>query len=400
MWLYSSYCMKKKYFVAAITATTFAILFFAAPGVHAVLETNLQDITVPKGKVIEKMFWAYGKDVQLNGTFEDDVIVTAQKITVNGTIKGDLIAMSTADIIINGSVHGNVRGAVGGTILINNVVGKNITLIARHLILAQGGAVEGSMYYIGQNMELKGNIQGEIGGASDTAVIDGEIGGGVRLTTELLTLGKNAIIDGDLHYDAPQTVTIQDGAVVNGGVFYTFHEVQRHKGVFKSLLTFWKIVFFFGALAVGLVLIWLYGYVLHDVNEELIKNPYKCLLYGFLLCAALPVAAVVLVLSIIGVPLGILFMLMWGIGMYIAWIFSGIAVGEYLGRVVASRTQKDAKSSKKQSAIMSLVAGMALIHILSALPYVGLVVSFLAVIWGMGGLWIVKTRLLKNLRHP
>ena len=150
----------------------------------------------------------------------------------------------------------------------------------------------------------------------------------------------------------------------------------------------------------GLVLIWLYGYVLHDVNEELIKNPYKCLLYGFLLCAALPVAAVVLVLSIIGVPLGILFMLMWGIGMYIAWIFAGIAVGEYLGRVVASRTQKDAKSSKKQSAIMSLVAGMALIHILSALPYVGLVVSFLAVIWGMGGLWIVKTRLLKNLRHP
>lgn len=391
--------MKKKCFVAAITATTLAILLFFAPSARAGLEMNLDDITVPKGKVIEKIFWAYGKDVQLNGTFEDDVIVTAQKITVNGAIKGDLIAMSTADIIINGSVEGNVRGAAGKTILINNTIGKNITLIAKHLILAQGGSVEGSIYYIGQNMELKGNIQGEVGGASDAVVIDGEIGEGVRLTTDLLTLGKNAVIDGDLHYDAPQKVTIQDGAVVNGGVFYTFHEVQTHKGVFRNLFTFWKIVFFFGAIAVGLVLIWLYGSLLHEVNEELIKNPYKCLFYGFLIYVALPSAAIVLVLTIIGVPLSILLMLMWGIGMYIAWIVAGIAAGEYIGSMVSSRTRNNEKALKKQSAIMSLVMGMVLIHSLSALPYVGLVVSFLAVIWGMGGLWIVKARLLKRLRQ-
>ncbi|MGE5205809.1 MAG: hypothetical protein ACM3PW_09345, partial [Chlamydiota bacterium] len=99
---------------------------------------------------------------------------------------------------------------------------------------------------------------------------------------------------------------------------------------------------------------------------------------GFAVLVAIPVAAVLAGITVVGLPLAIMTLLFYGIGLYLAKIF----VGVFLGRLVL---QTD--SAGRGQMIAALIVGLALLTIAFQIPYaVGVVIRFVTVCFGLGAL--------------
>ena len=100
---------------------------------------------------------------------------------------------------------------------------------------------------------------------------------------------------------------------------------------------------------------------------------------GFITLVTVPVAFIILAVTIIGLPVALLSLALWGAGIYL----SKIVVAEFVGRSIL----------KTRSAI-SLLAGLVLVVVAVNLPWIGGLINFLLILLGLGALAvsIYKTR--------
>jgi cytoskeletal protein CcmA (bactofilin family) len=127
---------------------------------------------------------------------DDDLIVSAQFIEVNGTVTGDLVATGTI-IIINGSVGGSaivaaqsveVRGAIDGSLYGT----------AYSLLLGEGAAVNRNVLFGGFSAATQAGseVGRDLHVAGYQMLHDGRIGGDLNVSTVALQL--NGAVGGDV----------------------------------------------------------------------------------------------------------------------------------------------------------------------------------------------------------
>ncbi|MBN2550081.1 MAG: polymer-forming cytoskeletal protein [Anaerolineales bacterium] len=78
-------------------------------------------------------------NVPAGTTIDDDLFISADKITVDGTVNGDLF-LNSNQAVVNGTVNGN--------------------LIVNSALLTINGVVNGSLIYAGQSAQIQGEING------------------------------------------------------------------------------------------------------------------------------------------------------------------------------------------------------------------------------------------------
>src|SRR5689334_24413321 len=95
--------------------TLLAILTLAvATPVMAFEGRSGDDIVIKADEVINDDLYVTAQNFTLDGTVNGDVFVMGETITINGTVDGDLFAGGQT-IVINGTVTGDVR--IGGAAL-------------------------------------------------------------------------------------------------------------------------------------------------------------------------------------------------------------------------------------------------------------------------------------------
>ena len=97
---------------------------------------------------------------------------------------------------------------------------------------------------------------------------------------------------------------------------------------------------------------------------------------------AVPVVAVILCVTLVGIGLGIASLLLYLIGLYSGQCFVGVWLGEkMLGAGVGTSTL-----------IGRLALGLLVIRILRLIPYAGGLIMLLVTIWGFGALIVALYR--------
>ncbi|MEA2265164.1 MAG: hypothetical protein QOE27_747, partial [Solirubrobacteraceae bacterium] len=99
---------------------------------------------------------------------------------------------------------------------------------------------------------------------------------------------------------------------------------------------------------------------------------------GILLFILLPILAVVLLVTVVGTPLGIGLLLALGPLYAIAYIASAIVLGSRI--------------RKAGGVIGGFVIGMLVLRVIALIPILGGLVSLLAVIFGLGSLFVALRR--------
>lgn len=370
----------------------FATLFLIPLTVVAA-DTAAKNLTVEESVVINDNYVQAGKMLEIDGTINGDVIVAAQSLVINGTVAGDVIAAAQS-IRISGNVAGNLRLAASN-IEIEGTVGKNATVFANTIEFREGSSVGWSVQSFGNTLHLKGDIAGKLhfygaSAAIDTATVGSDAVFHLDPDGELTVEGPSTI-GGNLVYHSSLEASIADDVLVAG-------DVERHTPVVKSeglreffgtTAFFMKIIGIFGVLVVGLVLVSMAPKTTQSVVSAMRQRTLSNIGLGTLLLFVIPIVGVLLLCTVIGIPLGIIVLLLYGIALYVTHVFAGLLVGTWVFE----------KLFRMPGAplLWQFVVGTLLFTLLSWLPFIGWLIVLFATVCALGAIFKVKREVLKTV---
>ena len=99
--------------------------------------------------------------------------------------------------------------------------------------------------------------------------------------------------------------------------------------------------------------------------------------WGALILFVTPIAAIVTCITIIGIPVGLIALALWGIAIYLAQI----PVGLFIGRLIIGRS-RDVEG--KAIMVAALALGLVILKLLRLIPYLGFFIGVAVVLFGLG----------------
>jgi hypothetical protein len=335
--------------------------------------------------------WQTRQQINIKKPVDGEAVLLGESIIIEQGILEDLIAVGR-NITISGPVGQDLRAA-SENIFINSQINGNATIwSAARATIDKAGEIRGNLRVWSQILEIQGEVLEDVKFSGSVVKITGQIGGNVNLGKIVdLKIGPNTRIGGDLKYKAKKTFDIPRDAVAGKINYQPVNKASI--SIWRQINWFWQIVWFFAALAVGLILINSASPQIKKINVLMVKNPGKSLLLGLVFSFILPIIAMLLMVTLIGIPLGISIFGLWLLLLYIA----PILVAFILGKLIVYSFAKDKKIIKKTSMIWFMMIGLLGLKLLFLTPWFGGIIKLLTIFWGFGGvMFLFKSKFLND----
>lgn len=370
--------IKKAVGVLSLVLITFLIA--VSPVSAAIFKTG-QNMTLDS-PVADNDLYISGGTVSVNKKVDGDVIAIGGMVRIDGEVTGDVIAAGGM-VIINGDVGDDVR--VGGVnVTINGRVDGDVIAGGGNLVVGKESIIGGSLIVNTGNAHLSGDVEKSLLGSTANLVLEGRVGQDVKVETESLALTSSAKIVGDLNYKSRREANIASGAQVLGKTVRTkpkLPPIKPSRVTLLDVLTGRLTAFFVGL--VSLIIVTLIVVVLipkksQEIAETVQKTPWVSLGLGLILLLVVPLASVIIGMTLIGLPLAFILMAFFAVGVYLSKVFVGILVGQQIIKVVGQ--------SGRAPLLWSALLGVVLIAIVAALPLVGFLTRLMCTVFGLGAI--------------
>lgn len=331
--------------------------------------------------------------------FASDHVAAGRTVTVTQPVAGDLMAAggqvnSTAEVggsalLAGGQVQagGLVKDNLylaGGQLTVNGQVGRNARVAGGKIEFTAPSEVAGNLSVGGGEVTLKGRVNGYVMAGAGELLIDGTVGGDVEARAGEITLGPNARIAGKLHYASNNELKRDPAAQVQGEVKrLNDEEVWPMQGgeMGRHAAGGGHWVWTVGLMVVAAVL----ASALPAWADRMAvtwrsRFPFS-LLMGFVLLVCVPAAVILLLVTLIGVPLGLMTMAAYPVLLMLGYVSSGVALGLW-----AAARYRPAWTQATWGRVGAAMLGMLAIAVLARIPWLGGLVVLAALLAGMGAL--------------
>jgi cytoskeletal protein CcmA (bactofilin family) len=361
-----------------------ALLVLAGPGAALAAEVrNGTAAEVAPGETLDDDLFASGQTVTVAGRVTGDAYATGQTVVVTGVIDGDLLA-AAQQVVVDGTVNGNVRAA-GAVITVNGHVGHSVTGLAQQVNIGSSGRVDGSLVAAGETVSAFGPVGRGITAGAGTLQLGGPVGGTVQAWANTLSVAPSASIAGDLEYRSEHQADIPSGTVAGRVQFDQIQPEQRQAPVLNGLFDFGGLIWLFGSAILGAVAIILAPRASARAVELGRQRPLQSFGIGLLALFGVPIAALLVGVTLVGIPLALAVAALYWVGLLLAWPVLGLLVGMELAQRV--------RRGEPLPVLGALVVGLIVLHLVTHLPIVGGLVVFLGLAFGLG-------LIVQSLRHP
>lgn len=242
-------------------------------------------------------------------------------------------------------------------------------------VLVDRGETSKDVYVADGDVTVRGTVDGDVVVADGDVTVRGHITGDIVTLAGRATLGRRAVVDGDVSY-ADKKPAVATGAQVGGEVkkfepddIGTAVEIGIWIAVTVSMLV------------LGLLLLLLFPKAADAVGRAAKARTLVAIFVGLAAFLLIPALGVVSLITVVGIPLGIGLLLVW-LPLYgLAYTASAFVVGRLI--------------MKKGSRMLAFVVGLVLLRGLALVPFLGELVWFLATILGLGALLTAALRARK-----
>lgn len=341
-------------------------------------------VTLGSDKTVDEDYFATGDTVEIHGTVNGDLYAAARKVIVEGIINGDVI-VTAGTVNISGKVSQDARIA-GGKITITGNIRRNVSVAGGYVEILGPAGVGGSILAFGGELILSAPVGGNVKAAAGEMLISDTIDGDVEAAAGKIRLTPEAQINGDLTYSSEEEISLEPGAVISGTVTRKdssgFFDISAEKMsvVFFGTYIFTALVNFFSTLLIGLILLYLCPEFMKRTVEILREKTLSSAGAGFLAVILTPIIIISLMLTILGIPLALILT-----GIYIIYLYvSRVFVIHWAGHLVLK------KSGKESSSGWVFFTGLIVFTVLSVIPVIGGIITFLATVFGLGSLLLSK----------
>lgn len=356
-----------KFFVLAVIVTMFAPTL----ALGATIKTG-DEVSIKKGNDIQDDLYIAGNNISVDSIIFGDLVTAGGNVIISENVSEDITAVG-GTITILGNSSGDVR-VLGGNILINGDVADDLIVIGGSVTVSPDVSIGGDLIVTGGQASIDGNVVGNVKITGGTATIGGHINGNVKASVdESLTINKGAIIDGNLEYGAKKSdaLKIEDGAVVTGQTIFKEISTAKKEGAKNFIMATIGIAIILKLITliiVALVLTWLFKNFSNSVIKEAIKNPLQMLGKGFVTLVIVPIASILLMVTLFGAPLGIAALLFYGVLVILSCVYAGVLVGVWAN-------QKINKSDHSAITWKNVIGGIVLLLIVKAIPFIGWIIG-------------------------
>ena len=360
----------------SLTALIVMCLFTSAAEASSVIRTG-NDVSVSEDQVVEGDFYSAAGTVNLSGVILEDAVVAGIKITVNGEIKQNAFFVG-ANVDVHGSVGDDLR-VVGAEVVIAEPVVGDLFVFGGFVEILSTATIGGDVILYTQEAVVKGVVGGNIIGAVGNLKVDANVKGDIDVTVNKLTLGERANVEGSITYVSSQLLdraleaTTAKDPIRNDPIIS-----KDQSGHYSWLLA--TFVLLFSTLAWYLVSRPSLNII---VKRAVVKSP-RPLLLGTVTIIVLPIAAGVLIISVIGSVVGAV--LLFAYALLIALSLIGLVA--VLGKFFMFAFSKE----EKETSLISLLTGVVGLILLSMLPVIGVVILVLLFLLTLGAMVDVLLR--------
>jgi cytoskeletal protein CcmA (bactofilin family) len=328
-------------------------------------------------------YYAASNQIRISIPVDGDVVIAGRVLDIDGEIAGDILAAGWR-VSVRKPVSDDVRIA-GAEVSVNAPVDGDVTLAGGDVTLGSDARVMGRAWLTGGTVRANGVFERELQIAGGTVQIAGEVRKPLTVIAETLEIQPTARILGPLTYKSPREARIMTGASIAGPITFTRIETEEARRA-HSLAGVSSLLFVIHLVIAGLLFLLLLPRFVTAGVETLRAQPWRSLLLGFTLLVTVPIAALILVVTVLGAPVGVSL-----VALYLVALLLGILTTAYCIGEVEAGWLKIARppGARRQAAV--LIAGVVTLALLRAIA--GGLVVFVAILFGLGALalWTYRT---------
>jgi hypothetical protein len=245
-----------------------------------------------------------------------------------------------------------------------------LVILSGRIDIPKGQQVPGIVIFSG-SLTVEGTVNGPITAFGAPVTISGRVYGNVLAFKGPLKLLDGAVVTGDVR--SRNGPLIESGATAKG----ITGEIASNFGWIWRVLS-WLAVSL-SLLVFGLLLLWLAGGTANGISRIGRSSIGACLGWGALVFFGLPLVALIINLTVVGLPLGLGVLAALGLisstgYCAAAWILGRWIIGESRGRVVA------------------FLIGWAILRVVAFIPIIHIFIFIAAAIYGLGALLVTIRR--------
>lgn len=230
-------------------------------------------------------------------------------------------------------------------------------------VLVDRDETAGDVVVVDGDVIIRGEVTGDVIVFDGDITIRGSVAGDVVAFSGLATLGQRGRVAGDLVYRDEQPVQTP-GSQVAGEV----KEIEFGDVSIVGAIALW-VGFTVSLLVLGLVLLLIAPKAADAIARTAKAKALIAALVGLLAFFLIPVVAILACVTVVGLPLGIVLLLL----VVPLYAISYLAAALVVGRLIL-----------KKARVLAFVAGLVILQLLTLIPVAGPLVGFLATAFGLG----------------
>jgi hypothetical protein len=279
-----------------------------------------------------------------------------------------------------GAISASPASAVDGN---DELTDRDQIVMNGRLVVADGDTVDAAVLFHGSAI-IDGTVTKSLVVFDGPTEISGHVQQDVFVFNGPVTVRSGAQIDGDLV--TSETPTVEAGATVSG-------QQQRistrfDAGAFGVAGRFaWWLGYSISTLILGLLLLLFAPNLDAAIIRAVRERTGASIGFGALVFFLLPIVAVVLLVTVVGLPLGLFALLALGLIYTVGYVAGAHALGRLIVKVPTSR-------------FLAFLAGWAILRGVGLVPVLGGLAWLLASILGLGILWVASRRAATEPMQP
>ena len=343
----------------------------------------------PKTLTLGSDSYLAGREVVFDQTGKDDVFAAGEIVRGQADITGSA-HMAGRKVTMTGAVGGDAYLA-GMDVVLDGPVTGDATLAGYNVTVA---AVGGNLRISGGNLQIRDSVSGYALIGGETVRITGQIAGDAIITARDLTFADGARIDGKLTLfeEDPGSFEIPGSVVPADRV--ERRDISEWEDTAEDLdIWSWRTIlgrFLTGVIIIGALATLIAAVIprtLADLREGLLERPFRNLLFGFLTQSVFIGAAILFLLTVIGIiasPAAILVALIAGFAGYVVAVYTfGVGLLIAIGRAAPTTIGTRALAA----GLGAVVAG-----IIALVPFLGWLFIMILMLAGVGAITLKTLR--------
>jgi hypothetical protein len=331
------------------------------PGTHeTIIAGDYFGANASPASMVEGDAFIAGVHVDLKQPVNGDALLIGRSVSVSDRIGGDVYA-SGGSIFLDASVVGNAR-----------LAGGNVEITRR-------GQISGKTTLVGARVTMLGKAGRQLAVFGEDVVLDGEVAGNVTIASRTLSIGPNARVSGKLTYRGSLPAQVDPAAAITGGINYLGFdfEDETYRAVARVIAWIGAIAFTVGLFLIGTLTIVMAPQSTAHMSRLGRRRPIASISLGLLTLLLMPVTAVLLMLTLVGIPLAFMLLLIWPMILIFGYLAGVMAVSDAIAGPSA-----DAKGRR----IFLLAMGLGVMLLFARVPFAGWIIGVMLLIMGIGAM--------------